>query len=351
MHTKIREAYERVGETRVLFGTDVPFHHPVVEIAKVRVSGLSPEAVERVLEQERPRCSSSATRTRPSRWQRDAAPVRSPPRVARWRRPASCCTRYGEDAAVDLRRHRAAAAAQARVRRLRPPRRHQGDRGARRHPRRQRDAGDRLDGHPPRDRALAARARAPAGAGGDGARGCEHPRSQRRHARGQPLLLRPPLRSGDLPAGSRRRGRVRRRARCRSRSSSSARTRPPSLTGSCCDRCASRSPPRDTGIAHRKLSFHERPAATVACAVRVEGGSVVGARIAVGSVGARPVRATAAAEALVGKPVDGRRPRWQRRRRSPRRPRTPSRTRTARVEYKEQLVRVLVERCVRDALS
>jgi len=49
MHTKIREAYERVGETRVLFGTDVPFHHPVVEIAKVQVSGLPPEGVERVL--------------------------------------------------------------------------------------------------------------------------------------------------------------------------------------------------------------------------------------------------------------------------------------------------------------
>jgi uncharacterized protein len=49
MHTKIREAYERVGETRVLFGTDVPFHHPVVEIAKVQVSGLPPGAVERVL--------------------------------------------------------------------------------------------------------------------------------------------------------------------------------------------------------------------------------------------------------------------------------------------------------------
>jgi uncharacterized protein len=49
MHTKIREAYERVGETRVLFGTDVPFHHPVVEIAKVRVSGLDDAAVDRVL--------------------------------------------------------------------------------------------------------------------------------------------------------------------------------------------------------------------------------------------------------------------------------------------------------------
>jgi uncharacterized protein len=49
MHTKIREAYERVGETRVLFGTDVPFHHPIVEIAKVQHSGLPPEGVERVL--------------------------------------------------------------------------------------------------------------------------------------------------------------------------------------------------------------------------------------------------------------------------------------------------------------
>jgi predicted TIM-barrel fold metal-dependent hydrolase len=49
MHTKIREAYERVGKTRVLFGTDTPFHHPVVEIAKVQVSGLPPEGVERVL--------------------------------------------------------------------------------------------------------------------------------------------------------------------------------------------------------------------------------------------------------------------------------------------------------------
>jgi uncharacterized protein len=49
MHTKIREAYERVGETRVLFGSDIPFHHPIVEIKKVELSGLPPEGVERVL--------------------------------------------------------------------------------------------------------------------------------------------------------------------------------------------------------------------------------------------------------------------------------------------------------------
>lgn len=49
MHTKIKEAVERVGPGRVLYGSDTPFHHPAVEIAKVRLSGLEPELVERVL--------------------------------------------------------------------------------------------------------------------------------------------------------------------------------------------------------------------------------------------------------------------------------------------------------------
>lgn len=49
MHTKIKEAIERVGQARVMYGSDAPFHHPEVEIAKVRLSGLSPELVDRVL--------------------------------------------------------------------------------------------------------------------------------------------------------------------------------------------------------------------------------------------------------------------------------------------------------------
>jgi predicted TIM-barrel fold metal-dependent hydrolase len=49
MHTKIREAVDRVGRDRVLYGSDAPFHHPAVELAKVRLSGLAPELVERVL--------------------------------------------------------------------------------------------------------------------------------------------------------------------------------------------------------------------------------------------------------------------------------------------------------------
>ena len=49
MHTKIAEAVERAGVERVLYGSDVPFHHPAVEILRVRVSGLGPEALDRVL--------------------------------------------------------------------------------------------------------------------------------------------------------------------------------------------------------------------------------------------------------------------------------------------------------------
>ena len=49
MHTKIRDAVERIGVERVLYGSDVPFHHPAVEILRVQVSGLEPELLERVL--------------------------------------------------------------------------------------------------------------------------------------------------------------------------------------------------------------------------------------------------------------------------------------------------------------
>jgi hypothetical protein len=49
MHTKIKEAVERVGVERVLYGSDAPFHHPAVEILRVQVSGLGPKDLERVL--------------------------------------------------------------------------------------------------------------------------------------------------------------------------------------------------------------------------------------------------------------------------------------------------------------
>lgn len=50
MHTKIREAVERAGAHKVMYGSDVPFHHPQVEMLKVRLSGLSADLTERVLD-------------------------------------------------------------------------------------------------------------------------------------------------------------------------------------------------------------------------------------------------------------------------------------------------------------
>jgi hypothetical protein len=49
MHTKITEAVERIGSERVLYGSDAPFHHPAVEILRVRVSGLGETELDRVL--------------------------------------------------------------------------------------------------------------------------------------------------------------------------------------------------------------------------------------------------------------------------------------------------------------
>jgi carbon-monoxide dehydrogenase medium subunit len=109
-------------------------------------------------------------------------------------------------------------------------------------------------------------------------------------------------------------------------------------------------PPEGTAIVHRKLAFHERPAATVTCAALVAEDMVTDVRIAVGSVGARPVRATDAERALTGKaPGDAV-------------ALAAAATLAAEasqavadangsVEYKENIVRVLVERCFRKAVS
>ena len=56
----------------------------------------------------------------------------------------------------------------------------------------------------------------------------------------------------------------------------------------------------DASMAHTKLAFHERPAATVTCLARVSDGVVSEARVAVGSVGPIPVRAREAERELVG---------------------------------------------------
>ena len=109
-------------------------------------------------------------------------------------------------------------------------------------------------------------------------------------------------------------------------------------------------PAEGTRIAHRKLSFHERPAATVACVVRVEGGTIAEARVAVGSVGPRAVLAADAAGVLAGAAVQDREAFASAGARAAEAAGAVEDANGS-VEYKEQLVRVLVERCLGDALS
>ena len=100
-----------------------------------------------------------------------------------------------------------------------------------------------------------------------------------------------------------------------------------------------------TGIAHRKLAFRERPAATVAVWVRVADGSVAEARIAVGSVGPLAVRATEAESLLLGgAPAEEVAA-------AAAEASAAERDANGSVEYKHQLVRVLVGRALADALQ
>lgn len=49
MHTKIKEAVNRLGVDRVMYGSDTPLGHPGWEIPKVQVSGLDEEQLQHVL--------------------------------------------------------------------------------------------------------------------------------------------------------------------------------------------------------------------------------------------------------------------------------------------------------------
>ena len=49
MHTKIKEAMETVGEDRVIYGSDIPFHHPSVELQRVKMAGLGEVQLRKLL--------------------------------------------------------------------------------------------------------------------------------------------------------------------------------------------------------------------------------------------------------------------------------------------------------------
>jgi len=49
MHTKIKEAMDTVGNDRVIYGSDMPFHHPSVELQRVKMAGLSESQLRKLL--------------------------------------------------------------------------------------------------------------------------------------------------------------------------------------------------------------------------------------------------------------------------------------------------------------
>ena len=103
-------------------------------------------------------------------------------------------------------------------------------------------------------------------------------------------------------------------------------------------------------MAHAKFAFHERPTATVACLIRAEDGVVAEARIAVGSVGAIPVRSAAAEAHLAGMPVGEPDPDVLRAAGDiAAEDAAPVDDATGSADYKAQLVRVLVEQTFREA--
>jgi aerobic carbon-monoxide dehydrogenase medium subunit len=108
--------------------------------------------------------------------------------------------------------------------------------------------------------------------------------------------------------------------------------------------------PKGSKVAHAKLAFHERPAATVTCLARVEKGTIAEARVAVGSVGPGPVRAPAAEQLLSGAPASELDPALlaeagERAAEAA----EPVEDANGSAEYKAHLVRVLVERTMREA--
>jgi len=110
--------------------------------------------------------------------------------------------------------------------------------------------------------------------------------------------------------------------------------------------------PAGAAVAHAKFAVHERPAATVACFARVEEGHIAEPRVAVGSVGARPVRASEAERTLAGAHARELDPAVvaaaadQAAEAS-----QPVEDANGSAEYKAQLVRVLVERTLKEALA
>jgi carbon-monoxide dehydrogenase medium subunit len=110
--------------------------------------------------------------------------------------------------------------------------------------------------------------------------------------------------------------------------------------------------PAGAGMAHLRFSFHERPAATVSCLVAIDDGRISAARIAVGSVGINPVRVPDGESLLIGlDPADLAPGALDAAGRAAAQTSAPVADANGAADYKSDLVRVLVGRCVRTALQ
>jgi aerobic carbon-monoxide dehydrogenase medium subunit len=113
-----------------------------------------------------------------------------------------------------------------------------------------------------------------------------------------------------------------------------------------------RLPPAGSTVTHEKFAVHERPAATVTCLVRVDRGRVQDARVAIGSVGVRPARAPEAERLLAG--LDPARPdaaALAEAGTAAAEAANPVEDANGSVEYKANLVAVLVRRALERALG
>jgi aerobic carbon-monoxide dehydrogenase medium subunit len=108
---------------------------------------------------------------------------------------------------------------------------------------------------------------------------------------------------------------------------------------------------RGAAIVHRKFAFHERPAITVTCQLRLDSERLVDVRLAVGSAGLRASRAGAAEELLSGASaakLDGA---IERAGVLVADAADPIEDANGSVEYKRNLVAVLSRRAVREAIE
>jgi aerobic carbon-monoxide dehydrogenase medium subunit len=106
-----------------------------------------------------------------------------------------------------------------------------------------------------------------------------------------------------------------------------------------------------SALVHKKMSFRERPAITLAANVTVRDGMIERARLAVGSIGVLAQRLTGAEACLHGlDATDPELPQLGPCLEVAAREAEPVQDANGSIEYKRQLVRVMVGRCVREAV-